>query len=70
MTPQDIKRVRKDLQVTQQALAEFLGVHVTTITRWERGRSIPDHATQMALAMARFLQEKRLLASFIEQNSP
>lgn len=69
MNAQDIKRLRNELKVTQQALADFLGVHVTTITRWERGQMIPDHIAQMALSMAAFLQDQGLLARFIQENS-
>ena len=35
---QMIARVRAELGLTQQELAEALGVHQTTIMRWERGK--------------------------------
>ena len=38
MTPQEIKRLRKDeLGLTQVQLAQLLGVHPFTVSKWERG---------------------------------
>jgi DNA-binding transcriptional regulator YiaG len=69
MEPHDIKALRKELKVTQQKLADFLGVHVTTVTRWERGQSAPDTTTQLALAMTAFLQQRDMLARFVKSHS-
>ena len=41
MTPEQIKRLRKQLQLTQRALAESLGITVTTVHRWEAGLYAP-----------------------------
>ena len=37
MTPQEIIKKRKDLMLTQQELAEELGVTKATVVRWEKG---------------------------------
>jgi len=39
MTPDEIKRARAKLKLTQQALAAKLGVTSTTVARWEAGTS-------------------------------
>jgi DNA-binding transcriptional regulator YiaG len=36
MTGAEVKRLRESLGLTQTALAEQLGVHVMTVSRWER----------------------------------
>ncbi len=43
MKPQDLKRIRQQLGLTQQELADQLGVGRVTVTRWELGlRSISE----------------------------
>ncbi len=37
-----IKRMRKERELTQEALANFLGVSYQSISKWERGESYPD----------------------------
>jgi len=49
MTPDEFRAIRKSLGLTQEALAERLGQHRITISRYERGREpIPP---VVALAM-------------------
>ncbi len=40
---EQLKRLRLGMQppMTQQHLADLLGVHVTTISRWETDQSVP-----------------------------
>jgi len=40
--PQRIKRLRADLGLTQQALADQLGVSFATVNRWENGQTKPS----------------------------
>ncbi len=39
---ESIKRLRRESNLTQEALAEFLGVTFQTVSNWERGESYPD----------------------------
>lgn len=38
----DIKRIREKLGISQEALAEMVGVHPRTIQNWESGTKIPN----------------------------
>lgn len=39
-----LKDLREDKDVSQKALAEFLGEHLTTYRRWENGNTeVPTH---------------------------
>jgi len=38
----DIRKVRKQLQLTQEQLAQKLGVSFTTVNRWENGKAKPS----------------------------
>ena len=40
MTPDDLRSLRARLDLTQQQLADLLGVHQTTVARWETGRGL------------------------------
>ena len=42
MTPEKIKQLRQSIPKTQEGLATLLGVCVTTISRWEQGRTKPQ----------------------------
>ncbi len=39
-----IAKLRKEKNITQEELAEKLGVNVKSISRWETGKNMPDHA--------------------------
>ncbi len=38
----NLKRLRKEKELTQETLADFLGVSFQTISKWERGENYPD----------------------------
>lgn len=40
--PEQIKKLRADLELTQQALAKALGVSFATVNRWENGQTKPS----------------------------
>ncbi len=39
---ENIKKLRRENELTQEALAEFLGVTFQSVSNWERGESYPD----------------------------
>lgn len=39
---ENIKKLRREKNLTQEALAEFLGVTFQSVSNWERGESYPD----------------------------
>ncbi|MBQ3086513.1 MAG: helix-turn-helix transcriptional regulator [Clostridia bacterium] len=39
---ENIKRLRREKDLTQETLAEFLGVTFQSVSNWERGESLPD----------------------------
>ena len=41
-TSERIKQARRRGRITQEVLAELVGVSRATVARWERGSSIPD----------------------------
>ena len=49
MSPQEIKELRKALRLTQQQLAQKLGVSYVTLNRWENGQSAPSSMGQEKL---------------------
>ena len=44
--PEFIKDVRKQLNLSQQQLAEALSVNFSTINRWENGKVLPSNLAQ------------------------
>ncbi len=42
MTPEEIKKIRDDLGVSQERLASLLGTTTTTVNRWENGKVKPS----------------------------
>lgn len=41
MSPEQIKRLRKTLRLTQQELADLIGTYQVTVARWETGARRP-----------------------------
>ncbi len=42
LKPSDLKRYRKQLKLSQEALARLLNVSWITVNRWERGKPEPS----------------------------
>lgn len=60
MTPQQIKRLRKAFDLTQQQLADAIGCLQHTVARWEIGQNEPRGANLKALkALAEKAKRKR-----------
>lgn len=48
MTPTGVRRIRRDLGLTQEQLAQALGVDRVTVARWELGlRAIPEPTARL-----------------------
>lgn len=47
---ENIRSIRKERQMTQEALAEAMGVSCAAVSKWEKGQCVPDLVTLMALA--------------------
>jgi putative transcriptional regulator len=45
----DIRKLRKRLNLTQEQLAQKLGVSFTTVNRWEKGKNEPSPLALRAL---------------------
>jgi len=39
---ENIKRLRREHDLTQEAIADFLGISFQAVSKWERGESYPD----------------------------
>jgi DNA-binding transcriptional regulator YiaG len=44
-----IKRIRETLFLSQEALAKELGVNLTTVNRWETGKTNPNFSARKAI---------------------
>src|SRR5215475_6078007 len=42
MRPEEIRRLRERLALTQELFARILGVSFATVNRWENGKSVPS----------------------------
>ena len=51
MTPEEIKKVRASLGLTQEDFAHELGTSVATVNRWENGKNRPGRMAIKLLAM-------------------
>lgn len=51
-----IRRLRQELNMTQENFAHEIGVTFATVNRWENGRTIPNKVAQKVL----LLLEKKL----------
>ena len=47
---ENIRRLRRERELTQEILAEFLGVTFQSVSKWERGESCPDISMLPAIA--------------------
>ena len=59
MNGDELRQRREGLGMTQEQLANALGVNTMTVSRWERGvRSIPPHLT-LALEAIEIKEKKK-----------
>lgn len=53
MTPEQIKKARKSLDLTQAEMAEKMGIKTSKITQWEMGRyKISDEGATLIAILA------------------
>jgi len=50
MTASEVRELRRRLNLTQEQLAQRLGVTVSTVRRWELGTSVPSPMAQRLIA--------------------
>lgn len=60
-----LKRIRKELNITQEQLARDLNVSFSTLNRWENGRNIPSRLARMRLA--EYCTEKDISSEIISE---
>ena len=65
----DLKNYRQRIGLTQAALASLVRVNVQTVSRWERGESEPDLATQAQVRRLMLSQDITVFRARVE-NSP
>ncbi len=53
----DAAKVRHELNLTQDAFSQLLGVSLATVRKWERGTGEPSGAAKTLLAVARLHPE-------------
>lgn len=53
----EIKNLRKQLGITQQEMADALGVSFATVNRWENGKTIPS---SLALNQFKIFRDQQL----------
>ena len=49
-TPKQIKRFRKELELTQTKFGEMVGVGKITVFQWERGERTPSKTAKILLS--------------------
>ena len=60
MNPEEIKTLRKKMGLNQTQFAHKIGVHLQTISRWERGEMTPRGLALKALERMKNRVAKRL----------
>ena len=63
---ENIRKLRREADMTQEKLAEFLCVSPQTVSKWEKGLSVPDSELLIRLAEILEVPVSRLLGSKIE----
>ncbi|WP_288404604.1 S24 family peptidase [uncultured Acinetobacter sp.] len=62
-----LKALRKDKKITQQQIADAIGVSKTSVIYWEKDDNIPKHDSLMALAKALTVTPEYLLTGKTEK---
>ena len=59
---QIIRKRRKELGMTQEEMADFLGVSIPAVSKWENGSALPDIAMLAPIARLLEISLDRLLS--------
>ncbi len=62
MSPEEVKKLREGLGLTQEQLAHELGVSFATVNRWENGKRSPTGLSLKALSDLRAKKKARRTA--------
>lgn len=60
-----LKRIRKELNITQEQLARDLSVSFSTLNRWENGHNTPSRLARMRLV--EYCNKKSISVEIISQ---
>ena len=63
-----IRNLRKDQNLSQQALAERLGISNKTVSKWETGKGAPDVSLWEPLADVMGADVRKLLSGHLSPN--
>ena len=50
-TPEQIKKLRQRVRLSQDAFAESYGFSVVSLRKWEQGRAVPEQTASLLLRM-------------------
>ena len=65
---ENLKQIRKDKKLSQEELAELLGVSRQAVSKWERGQGCPDVSLLPRLAQTLGVEVEGLLAGELLEN--
>ena len=69
--PGHVRRIREALGLTQRELGEVLGTHAMTVSRWERGVSVPNGHPARVLGMLELAAERGArIPSTVDRSDP
>ena len=63
-----LKLCREKEKMTQEELADRLGVTQKTVSVWEKGNNLPHTRTMIAIAEVFGLEEEKLFKYYFEEN--
>lgn len=64
----DVKKMRESKGLTQQGLADLLGVHINTVQNWESGKKIPNTKYPILCKMLNEMESKVEISHFSHSN--
>jgi len=65
----NIKKLRRDNDITQEELAEYLGITAKAVSQWETDRTVPDISLLPALCHIFDVSSDMLLGIDVQKNN-